>query len=661
MSASTLSKLSLISVEGDLSQSAGMELSTGAEAGVRISANRRWSVAWRELAILIGLSVTLAMARWCILDSFWGDSPRWIFEAYRGSSGDLLYKDFAWQYPPLPLLVFSASLRLFGSTFAVVQMTLDLLSAAVVILTWDFARRLLPKPLPVLVAAALACAGASNSSNFALFSLQIYTPAILVGMMGLLIVLREIVDYLQTGQYSVPSKFWISTGATICLLSKPEFVLGALGCLAALALSDLRLWYRDRPRTAWITAYAKLLLVSVAPAACIYFVVAAACGLDNVIAGVGGYGLASLSCPWWPTGLGLFGALVGVGYGVIVASLFSLTRVRLFLQRFGNRYWWLWGASAASLLLAVLYLPYCAAELPMFHGRLTISHTLTYLLSTGTALIPVMWCSILLWAILVVRFYRAPRTAWTIYDGLMLMILTAAVLMSVRGLFSGTMSQLSLASVAAYPLWFVIGPHLLIRFLGSAEKNTADRGLERRRPPMPVVALIGAFIFLRFAALGMTELKAPHAKVVTPAGSVRLKDMSVAPQMYAYLSTHTAPREPILDLALGGGLNFSDHRPSPIFSTQFTALAPPAKYLALDDFLLRQHAPRIVVANGGENFQATYGICMNTGCTFPSFVWRSKRLACNPLVEFPMFDYIRRNYEARASFGDKVVYFRKGT
>ncbi len=128
----------------------------------------------RDLAILLVLSALLSLARWCTLESFWGDSPRWIFEAYRGASGELLYRDFAWQYPPLPLLLCSSALQLLGSTFWSVQLLLDLVSAAVVILTWDLGRRLLPKPLPLLAAAAMACAGASNPSNFAVLSIKVF-------------------------------------------------------------------------------------------------------------------------------------------------------------------------------------------------------------------------------------------------------------------------------------------------------------------------------------------------------------------------------------------------------------------------------------------------------------------------------------------------------
>jgi len=622
----------------------------------------RRDVVRRDLFILLSLSVVLSAARWCTLNSFWGDSPRWIFEAYRGASGELLYRDFAWQYPPLPLLLCSGALHLLGSTFWSVQLLLDIVSAVVVILTWDLGRRLLPKPLPLLAAAAMAAAGASNTSNFALFSLQVYTPAILIGMIGLLVVLREIVDYLRSGTWKARGVTWLAVGAAVCLLSKPEYILGLIGCLAALALADLRVWYRRRPFSHWLLQYTTICLACFAPSLLIYAGFAVLSGPRNVLAGVGGYGLAALSCPWWPTGLGLFGALAALGYGVMDAALLSLTRLQAFKQRFGSRYSLLWAAAAVSLVVAVLYLPFCA-ELPMFQGRITVPHALTYFLSTGTVLLPVMWFSILLCGWLAVRLFQSLRAhiPFSVDDAILFSVLSAAVLMSLRGLFSGTMTQLTLASVAAYPIWFLIGPYLLIRVLERAEPNDRASRFGAAFAPFPVTAVIGVFLILRLLGVVAGEVRRPYARVVTPAGTIRLKDTSVSPQVYAYVANHSSAHEPILDLAGGGGINLADRRPSPIFSTQFTALEPPARYLQRDMELIRQHPPRLIIASAGANFGATYGICMNTGCTFPALVWRSTRPACDATRAFPVLDYVRQNYEPSASFGDKIVYSRRGS
>ena len=496
----------------------------------------------------------------------------------------------------------------------------------------------------------MACAGASNTSNFALFSLQIYTPAILLGMVGLLLVLREVFDYLERGRWRAISTLWIALGSAICLLSKPEYIVADAGILASLALCDLRVHYRARSFSSWLTAYVTLAIICFVPAIIVYVAVAASAGSANMLAGLGGYGMAALSCPWWPTGLGLFGAVAALAYGVIAVALLSLTRFQAFRAHYGSRYVILWALAAASLVIAIAYLPFCA-ELPMFVGGITVSHTLTYFLSTGTALIPVMWWSILLWAWLAVRLVRTLRTSASgnrpaplFADAFLFIILTSAVFMSLRGLFNGTMSQLSLASVAAYPIWFLLGPLFLIRFLQSPDSPSTGNSAQPLKPsfaPLVVNALVAVFLVLRLA------------------GTVRLKDTTVSGQVYAYIQSHAAPHEALLDLAGGGGINLADRRPSPIFSTQMSALAPPLRYLQLDETLIRQHPPRLVIATDAPNYDATYGICMNTGCVFPALVWRSARPACDSAVSFPVLDFIRQHYRPVTSFGDKVIYVRR--
>ncbi len=481
-------------------------------------------------------------------------------------------------------------------------------------------------------------------------------------MIGLLIVLREVVDYLRAGTWGARRLSWLALGAAVCLLSKPEYILGLAGCLAALALADLRVWYRDRTFSSWLVQYTKILLACVAPSLMVYAVFAFLCGPRNVIAGVGGYGLAALSCPWWPTGLGLFGAVAALGYGVIDAALLSLTRFTAFKQRYGSRYNLLWAATAVALVIAALYLPFCA-ELPMFQGHITVPRALTYFLSTGTVLLPVMWFSIVLCGWLAVRLLKSlkARIRFSTGDAILFSILSSAVLISLRGLFNGTMSQLSLASVAAYPIWFLIGPYLLIRVLQRAKPTNLEDRFSIAFAPFPVTAVVAVFLVFRLLNVVAGEVRRPYARIVTPAGTVRVTDTSVSPQVYAYIAGHSSPHEPILDLAGGGGINLADRRPSPLFSTQFTALEPPARYLRLDESLMRQHPPRLVIASAGANFGATYGICMNTGCTFPVLVWRSHRPACEASVAFPVLDYVRQNYHPLARFGDKIIYSRHGS
>jgi hypothetical protein len=594
----------------------------------------------------------LCLLRWCKLDTLWGDSARWMFEAYRAASGELPYRDFAQQYPPLPLMLSAATLWIAGAKFVVLQCWVDILSVLVVLLTWDTARRFLPGALPIAVAIVLACSGVANASNFALFSLQIYNPAILLGVIGLLLVIREMADFVERRYVTGRSLGWTVLGATIGLLSKPEFIVGVLGCLATVALLDIRLWRRDRLGFARSWDLCRLLAAATAPAIAMYGAFAALCGPANLMAGIGGYGTAKLTCPWWPTGLGLFGACVAVGYGVIAVAAFSLLHVRRFWIRYEWKNLLLWMGALLSAFAIAIYLPFCIAELPVFSGGATPFRIVSFFLSTGTVLLPVMWVGILVLVAMAVEFLRGREGAW-IDRAPILLVLAPAFLISLRGLFGGTMSQLTQVSMAAYPLWFIAGPYLILWFLRKFGSG--------RDPAATVVVTMLAYGALRLAGVVATEARTSYVRLDTGAGTIKLQDNQIAPKVYSYVQTHTEPGEPVLDLAHGGGVNFAGHRASPIFSTQFTVLAPDPKYLNADLMRIEKQPPRLVIANDGPTFQATYGLCMNTGCVFPAVVWRSTRLACDPSQSFPVLNYIRSHYEPAARFGEKVIYIRKAS
>src|SRR5512139_962977 len=103
--------------------------------------------AWLSLVIISAFCALFMVLRWGKLDSLWGDPARWLFEAYRSASGETLYRDFAWQFPPLALLLLSGAFRLLGSTFEVAQLVLNALSLIAVLLMWAVARRIMPARL----------------------------------------------------------------------------------------------------------------------------------------------------------------------------------------------------------------------------------------------------------------------------------------------------------------------------------------------------------------------------------------------------------------------------------------------------------------------------------------------------------------------------------
>lgn len=600
-------------------------------------------------ALLILLCVLFSALRWLKTESFWGDSSRWIFEAWRAASGELPYRDFAWQYPPLSLLVFGGAFHVFGASFTVAQIVIDIISSAIVLLSWRVARLLFSPGLAFAAAATLACAGSGNTGNFALFSLQMYTPALLVGMVGLLMVLEALIVQIQSGSLSRGHALLLSAGATIALLSKPEFLMGTVGALGGAAIYQWRLGVTNgQPSALWLQKQMLVVGLAVLPALTIYGVLAWTVGLDNLMAGLSGYGIAYLVCPWWPTGLGLFGAFVA-----LCQSAMALLIVNGLWHRDSNppsrtTIMALRVPAVLAIPATVLYIPYCLKEFPILAGEVTPVRMMSFFLSTGTVLLPVMWSSIVFCPALAVKVGLGRNVRPE--AGVFLILSTAGLLMSARTLFGGTLSQLTLVTAAAYPIWFIVAPLLVERFLHGSKR------LPLRHASAPVIALVTAYGLLRFGTAILVELRSGYTTIDTAAHRVRVLDHTNSAAVYRYVLDHTSDTDRVLDISYGGAVNFASRRTSPLYSTQFSALAPAQKYLSMDLERIRAHPPKLIIANAAPDFGATYGMCVETGCTFPAIVWRSKRLACEPDRKFPVLEYIKTHYAPVARVGEKVIY-----
>jgi hypothetical protein len=236
-----------------------------------------------------------------------------------------------------------------------------------------------------------------------------------------------------------------------------------------------------------------------------------------------------------------------------------------------------------------------------------------------------------------------------------LILSTAGLLMSARTLFGGTLNQLTLVTGAAYPIWFVLAPLLMERFLHGSKT------LPLRQASIPVTLLVAVYGFLRLGSAVVVEVRSPYMAIDTPAHRVRVLDRTSSAAVYRYVLDHTSGTDRVLDISYGGAVNFACRRNSPIYSTQFSGLAPAPKYLRIDLERIRAQPPKLIIADPTPDFGAAYGLCVKTGCMFPEAKWRSSRLACEPDRRFPVLEYIKAHYVPVARVGEKTIYAPKAT
>jgi len=611
-------------------------------------------IGWALLLALCGLFIVL---RWTKLNSLWNDPARWLFEAYRSASGEVVYRDFAWQFPPLSLLMMGGAFRLFGATFEVAQVVLDALGVIIVGLTWSIARRLLSPWLALATTLAFTCAmGSGGGPDLYFFSLQLYTPAQLIGLIGILLLTLSLIDYLQSGVMTRARWLWLSIGSTISLLSKPEFAVGALAALIALMLIDARVWFHDKSIGRWLRRAALIGLIGFGPALIVYLIIGGVVGFDNLISGVTGYGAAALICPWWPTGISAFGALAALGQGALLIAVVSLVRFNDLKRRYGRKYLMLWIVGAIGFILTVINLP---VPLRQTGYAITLNQIIAYVIAPGTVLLPVLWWSIVWWIGSIGQWLRVmiKHQALSIQSGVLFVLWTMAIAMSSRSLFGDSHSLTTMVALAPLAIWFIVWPYLLIDLLRRLETSDVDHGVRLwSKVVLTVVVLYGGVQLIDGL---ITEARTNYVPLQTEAGTVRLADHPVSADVYQYVVANTRDHENILDVAYGGGINFAARRGSPVFSTQWWYLIPAQKYADADYDRFMRQPPSLIIGNDLPHFAATFGVEAATACTFPRLVWRPDELAYDPMRTFPVIDSIEANYQPAAKVDGIVIFERQ--
>lgn len=609
-----------------------------------------------DVSVIVAISVAISIFQWLKLDNLvYGDSVRWLLEAYRQAHGEVVYRDFSFPYPPLGLWVVAWMFQLFGSSFAVAQLTLDVLSCALCLVCWMLARRLLPRRTALVVVVLMALGGASNIGNFALFSLRLYAPSLLTGLVGILAFTIPLVDGLRSPG---PGDWYGSGGKQAVLfvlgplaacLSKIEFALAIPA--ACLTFSLLR--YLHSPRKAPGRALARALVMTifaVGPSVTVLALVGHSVGKRQLFEALGCYGVARKTCPWWPTGLGLLSTAAVLARGLAMAAVTSLVSFRRLSSRWGWRYHGFLALSALGLLVVFLQTPYAIADFgaSQFRGTSRAVLAIRYFLSLNGVLLPVMWGGIGFFFVAIVWiFLRRPAQTriepWILLLGIGLSI-------SGRSLFGDLFGRVPIVAQSAYPIWFIVAGGMGLAFLGMIRK----RGWPSNEVLLAVVLLgYGGMRMLNQLA---TDRASRYQTLETEAGPVRLRSFDVSARLYHEVLQLTTPSSRMLEVPFGGGMTFASHRKSSLFLTIFSALYPSPFIEELDVASLRRSPPALVIAMRGPGLGSSKGLAL--ACGFPHFDFKGPVHEPGGEPPYPSLVEIEREYRQIDQIGDRIVLVR---
>ncbi len=593
-----------------------------------------------NVGLLLLLCAVFARLRWAKLDELMGGDPvHWLHEVSRVAGGEMPYRDFSFQYPPFTAFFFGWVFRFFGSTFTTASILVSFWSFTVVLLCYALTRFLLPAALRLPVCFFLICVCATSLTNFSLFSYRIYSPSLETGAAGALLSLWGMLRVLRNTGKSGTNLAMIAAGSAIAFLSKPEFALASAAALVLFTFLNQRFWWN-----------VKMLAISTLPAAALYTWVARVVGLRNLIAGISGYGLATFACPWWPTGIGLFGVAAALGEAILIASVLSFPWRRDFRNDLGAAYSRMLFIAIPGAIIFLAYIATLNREAltsarPVSAKAMLILPSLVW---TAPVLLPVMWAAILLFLYFLRRCLRdRGKTSQRTKE--VLLVLVFPVSMAPRTWFGSTQGVIADVSAACYPFLLVLGPYLLWSFLSSPSRKT---------PAVPVVAAI-VMVYGIARLLGGSSLltERNYHTLETVAGAVKISDYSPAIEIYRYIAAHTAPSDYVLEIPYGGGVNFTSGRRNPIFDTMLVNMQIPPEYQQKDLERIKQRKPKIIIAEDlprlGTNF--SFGAVGNRACVCPRLVWMPDRPSWDPDYIYPLVDYITRNYRPAIRIGGKMI------
>lgn len=611
-----------------------------------------------SLAVILLLCGAFGYLRWVKMSSLtWGDSARWLFEGQRVAAGEIPYKDFSWPYGPFSVLVLGWALKWFGVSFRVAQVFIDTVSVALVFSAYLLIRLLLPRFLHAPAMFCLIAVCGTSLMFFNLFSFFTYTPALQTGAAGFLLFLTGVFDYVQTGRLKPAAWLMLTLGAFVAALSKPESLFATFCSLAVLAIGDRRCWFAAQKTSAWFRHYTKVAVASSGPALVAYWWAGKVAGFSAMWAGMTGYGQATATCPWWPTGLGLFGAAAALGEAAFVAATLSLTRRKEFATRYGYRYSCGLAAGLVGMCIYAGYVLYTNWEL--LTGNRSLADKLWYS-SQSTAwssavLLPVMWTCVVLWIYLAFRQLLSRHNTLNNESFGMLVLLTGPVAMSARGWFNWAHAMRTDVPGICYPFFLILAPYLIYRLLALGGTIPGEDMNFRSKPWLAVTLLLTMYGLLRVIAAYPGLLSNGHyGDLSTVAGNVRLANYENESEIYRFVVENTSPGDTILDLPYGGGINFASHRLSPFFGTQFRDFSMTDEILKKDLEGLRRHPPKVVIADDAPNFGAFDGL-QDCRCAFPRLVWSPATGSALSDKVSPAFMEIEQGYRVAKVVGRKLL------
>lgn len=376
------------------------------------------------MALLLAVAATQTIRAWRYFPMFMGDQGWYLQVAARVSQGEVLYRDVAWAYGPLPAQLLATLLR-WRPEAGLATAVNGLLAALSLLLTYAALRSLLRPGAALAFTAFAALAGPYVGGDLIRLHLYTYTQAVSWGMALSLAALVAALRWQRVRDWP-----WAAAAgglAGLAFLSKPEFGVSAAGSVAAVLLAA------RAPIRAWVSCLAAGGLVLAAG----FGWQASASGWQALWRGYLGYDMIAQG-RFWGAGIGSLRWLASIAcLWLALAALYAGWR--------WCRGRWLLTTGAVLLLALALMMIAPVLLAPGFSGSPDLFQTLGRSLQWLVAVPWALLTPILVAAAWAGRRRHAPPPWWGLW--------TYAILANLRLALTGYSTGLAIAPALAVLWW----------------------------------------------------------------------------------------------------------------------------------------------------------------------------------------------------------------
>jgi len=541
------------------------------------------------------------------------DTFRWMYEVERLVVGDIPYHDFTYPYLPGGLLLTGVWAKLFGVSIYSFHILLIIASGLIAILVWSLLYRLSGKPILSDIGTLAFTSSSLFASHNQLFSLNMYSPAVPVAIIGALILTIGMVSFWQSSNYRWWWLIWL--GMLISWIGKFEQAFFAGVSLAIYA--GFLIIYR---RSSW-RKLVGLLLGAILPAFALYVFLAGYVGYDNLIEGLAGYRVTSDEFPHIST----FESLVK-NYGYSFTPLIVFLCIGLFLQSLNklqsrNRQ----GLSGHLVLLIITVL--------LAIGF--IQHISVYRFIENTFL-SLRWLAL---PFFLFPFFHIPKIRQSLKIPEMSAVQLAGIIVS---LFTISFYGRSFFWINHFSIFVPIGILLVSIIIVQIDTSTtlananSITSLGKWLGYMLLVYLVIASFLLLTVRWWYQQ---PTAILNTAQGTVKVLSDSkqVFDTLLRVVDKYTDDESYVLSCPYGGNINYMIDLPSSIGQTQCVRTRPSGRLQRIQLNRLEQNSPDLILVMDANNI----------------YLSPERSRWQNPLI----WDYVDQNYRYIYSFGNRNLQY----